>query len=417
MQIKCKIKIVSSFLMVILLCACQATPNQEVVTSKNKSLIQEVKNADKEYITESNKIVAEQIKKLNNHLTLQIETQNPQIKINVDAEIISPSKDKIPLVRLKPENFTKKQFKTFSNHFSNGEPLFYRDADKIVDLTKEEILAITISMKGYLTNKDLPEHIVDGINFYLDSFNEDQEKYNEALSKSEDKPYTGELIKDENNKVYSTVTELKAYMGHDKAARFMLWQSKNKTATTMSFENNDYGIVYNYYENYASEPAKGMKMTYDEAKQLAIDTVFAIDGAESNLVVTGSKICYEIESFRGYTKETSPQAYSFQFSRGYNGANIKQILFLRGGSENINYSQQIMPEDLNIVIDDRGVVSLYWQNHTEFVKKIADDVPLMEFSKIQEVFENQCKYKFTWVPLSDDIPKDLGTTIDLNRIE
>ena len=164
-----------------------------------------------------------------------------------------------------------------------------------------------------------------------------------AVSKADEKPYEGTLTQQENNSRFSTITQLKCYMGMDMAAQLSLWQSFNDTQSQITFDNNNYGSVYNTYEPYGGIDAPRMQTTYEQALQKAEDFIHAMDGQDSSLTLYKLVGCYKIW-IEGYTKETSPQAYMFQFARSFGGAVVRYVPYLYGMNENVDYSKQVSPE-------------------------------------------------------------------------
>lgn len=81
-------------MMIVLGTACQPTPTQTTIASKNKDLVQEVVEANsdknKEELVESKEEVKKHIESLDYHLQMQIDTASPLTKINIDAKIKIP---------------------------------------------------------------------------------------------------------------------------------------------------------------------------------------------------------------------------------------------------------------------------------------------------------------------------------------
>jgi hypothetical protein len=41
----------------------------------------------------------------------------------------------------------------------------------------------------------------------------------------------------------------------------------------------------------------------------------------------------------------------------------------------------------------------------------------LDFNTVKGIFENYCKYRFSWAPPYDGMPKDMGVTFNVKRIE
>lgn len=400
------------------LTACQPTPQQPVVGNKSEDLVEQIVEANTQEkqseLKEDKQVIEEQIKKVNGHLELEIDPSE-MVTIKVDADIISPGFEKIPLVRVKPKNFTKEQFAEFIEFVTDGEPVYYEDfAEGFFHLSKEEIDAILPKMMEYEANDELPGHVKEHINHLISDY---KENYDIAISKADERLYDGELTQAENNSMFSSITSLKCYLDKDQAARLSLWQSINEAQSQMQFFNHDFGVPYNTCEPYQGVDAQRMNMSYDEAKAVAEEFVRTIDGEETNMVMYESNICCSVGSFANHTKETSPQAYCFRFARQYNGVEIKPVMHLFNSDEHIDYSKQVYPESINITIDDNGINMAFWCNYTEYIETLAEDAPLMSFEEIQEIFEQQCRNEFSWVPRNDALLEQPTVTLNVKKIE
>lgn len=416
---KLKVRISLFFaLMIMVLCfttACQPTPEENVIGSKNKDLIEEVIDANEsnpEVIQESKEVVEEQIKAINLHLNMDFQPSD-RTKVIVDAEVIIPAFAKIPLVRVVPENLTKEHLEILINETTDGQSVYYQPTGKSI-WSKDELDSMILSYKEMIQNPELPSHIKGHINSRIGFL---EEIYGSSPSKGSEKIFDGTLTEIEDNKYYSTVTTLKSYLNRNCAARIELWQSFNKTKNQLVFRNQDDGVVYNKSIPFEGQEAPNIEMSYDKAKNIADNLVSKLDGQYSNLKLLSSGVLYMEEGFLGTTYETSPHAYSYSFVREYNGVLVKPRRYLHGISDNINYREQVQPEVLSITIDDGGIVFFGWQRYTKFKSTIADDVPLMEFDAIQKIFEDYMGYKFAWVPPYDNIPDDATTTIRIHTVE
>lgn len=419
---KSKTAAVTAILMAtVMVLACFTTACQplekEVAIGKNEDLSETVVETNKEEslpeLEESKQVVNEQIKKVNGHIEMQIDP-NDMVTINVDADIIAPNMEKFTIVRIKPKNFTQEQFEILMDIVTDGEPVYYDDFSRAICLSKEEILAVLPKYKTFAQNEALPDYIKN----HLDSNIEEMEKYfNVAVSMADEQLYDGTLTPMKNNTLFSYITNLKCYMGKDTAARFSFYQSFNGTSTLMQFYNEECGMPYNRFEPYTGVDAERISMTYDDAKAMAYELVCAIDGEDTNMVIYDSAINYSVGSFADNTKETSPQAYSFEFARQYNGVEIKPVLYLMGGNQQISNNMFISPESISIMIDNTGFCYINWNNHTQYIETVAEDTQLMPIDEIQEIFEQQCRNEFSWVPQNDALIEQPTVTLNVKRVE
>ncbi len=405
----------------ILLAACQPTPEKPPVAAKNTGLVKTVLDAsgDKEELKRQKQVIQEQIEALGGHLKTVIDVSK-QVTINVDADIVSHGLDPIPLVRVEPENFTKEKFETFMDLLTHGQPVYcvYTETDKhgnelSFPLTKEEIAAILLNVKAYLLKGGLPESVRSDWDVMIKFM---EQEYESTISRADEKLYDGTLNEMEG---YNSFTVLKCYMGKDMAANLGLQQSLDGGVTHMSFNNHDFRSGYNTFETYEGVDAERLDITYEEAKAIAEGFVRTLDGEDSSMMLYKSAIGYEINTLPNYTRDTSPQAYAFYFARSYNGIPVKRVMYLRGGSETVDYSERVLAEYISVEIDDGGINSAEWHDYKKYIETVSEDSPILDFDTIRQIFEKHCAQEFGWTPGYEDesIPPGTGVTFNVKKIE
>ncbi|MGE5494389.1 MAG: DUF6034 family protein [Burkholderiales bacterium] len=93
-----------------------------------------------------------------------------------------------------------------------------------------------------------------------------------------------------------------------------------------------------------------------------------------------------------------------------------QMLF-ENSDYNCGYRWRVSPEVFIVIIDHEGIKTVCRLNHTEYIETVAEDMPLLDFNTEKGIFENYCKYRFSWAPPYDDMPKDMGATFNVKRVE
>ena len=397
------------------LTACQPTPEEQIVKSKDKDLVQEVIEANKEEhaaeLEEDKEVIKQQIETINKHLDIEMQA-NDRVKIVVDADVSIPAYDRIPMVRVQPENLTKEHLQKLIDTICGSNPVYFQHNQSGM-WSKEETEQMVTKLKSYLQNDNLEPHVKSHLKDTIDFL---EEQHHFSMSKADEKLYDGSLMSADNNKTYSYITSLKSYLGKGQAARIQLWQSINSKHTQLLFQNEEYGLAYNTFEQYEGVDAEKINLPYTKCKEMAEQIVKTLDGDDTNMDIYSSAIGYSIGSFADYSKETSPQCYTFKFARNYNGVLAKNINGLHGMSE-MNYSESIQAERMIISIDNDGIYSVSWGNYLRFIETLAQDVPLMEFDSVNNIFTDYCGYKFSWVPKYDNIPEDTTVTINVDSVE
>jgi hypothetical protein len=403
-------------IMIILFTACQPTPEELIVQSKEGDLVQQVVNANSEEnaeeLHEDKEIIQEQIEAINEYLNMEFQPSE-RVKVIVDANVQLPVFEKIPMVRVVPENLTKEHMETLIKEVCEGQTVYYEPEGRSM-WSKQELDEMILSYMQMAKNPDLSENTIGYINDRIDFFNE---IYGSSVQKGEEKIYDGVLTETTNNRYYSHITSLKCYLDKNCAARINLCQSYNKTSNQLTFRNHDDGVPYNGSIPYDGTDAPNIDMTYEEAKNIAENLVSVLDGENTNMKLQSSAITYIDGGFTTKTYETSSHAYVFSFARQYNGLKVKTVGYLSGGPENIRYGEQVLPEVLTISMDDDGIIFFGWQRHTKYKETLTEDVPLLDFDTVQKTFEEYMGFKFAWEPAFDNVPKDATSTITIHTVE
>lgn len=351
-------------------------------------------------------------KKIDGHMQAQI-NPSERITINVDADVMLPEYDRIPIVRVAPKHLSMEQINTFVSLVSKGEPVYYSQG-YAHHFTQEELDVVLPKLKGYLDNKELS---FDYRRFLEDRISEYEKgyEYTPTKEKEKSKPYDGTL------NAFSDHTTLKCYLGNNIGATLDIWQSSSTVQSQMWFNNSgggSYSLKYNYYEPYEGVPAKRMKLSYEKAKMMAEDFVQKLYGENNDMIFSRTNIAYKMGSYESHNKETSPQAYAFSFVKSYNGVEVRPIIHLwlpKADEIEIDYDKRISPDSLSITIDDDGIIEVIWGGCLEYVETVSDDVAILEFGLIEKKFEEHCQ-SFSWLP-EPDKNEYIYATIDIKRIE
>lgn len=393
-----------------LLLGCFTTACQPAETASGRydGLIRQVTEAGKQDIAMDKAVIADQIDKLGGRMRMDIEA-NPQVVIHVDAEIVPPGDGPVPLVRISPKNPSQKQFEAFMEYIAPGQPLYYLDLYD--SLTKEEIDAELKELRGYMEDDQLSPYIKKDIQFRIDDLTG---SYEHAKTNAELKPYDGTITPQYGNTAYSTVTYLKCFMGKDKAATINFYQSISGARSQIVLYNG----MYNAEEPYAGADAERINVTYAQAKTTAENLVRKLAGKNTDIVLYDSGIGYRLGTYDNYTKETSPQAYVFHFGHRYHGTVAKSVIPLFGRSQEFDNSRAVDPEAIAVTIDNGGIATAVWLNHSETGKTIAKDVPLLDFDTVSGIFEEYCG-RYPWLPQysESNLPGDVGVTLHVKRVE
>lgn len=347
------------------------------------------------------------------HIEDSLTSGNAKVVFNADVSI--PDYKEIPTVYLSPQNLTLEQFNNMANYLVEDNPIYYQSSDEnsLSIWSKEELDDILSNLKIYYEDKDLDEKTKYNLEHKIDRL--ENQMYDSSPKKADEKLFDGTLTSIDNSETWSYVTNLKAYMNHDQAAWLSFCQSFIGNQSLINFSNRYYGMGYDTLLSYKGIDAKKMNLSYDECLQIAKDCVYAVDGENSNMTLYNSYIGYSTLSYRGYNMETSPQAYCFDFGRSYDGLVINPASSL-SFSIIYNLKEKIYTERIRIIIDNDGIYEFSWSGYSENKSTQNENIQIMEYSEIHEVFEDYCSNNRIWTPNSDQLPRDLTATIDIYSV-
>ena len=168
-----------------------------------------------------------------------------------------------------------------------------------------------------------------------------------------------------------------------------------------NYDNNDIGPITSITEYSKEKHLKGISITREEAQKVSdgVITEMGIMGAEPKDV---NKVnIFKVKSRHNQEDiESDEQAFEFIYKKTYNGIDVShfisqmKILQTEEGSKSDSevYSAVLEPEKLSITVDDSGVIFFDWKNPTYSDGLISENVELLDFEKIKEIFSSQIFY-------------------------
>ena len=142
-------------------------------------------------------------------------------------------------------------------------------------------------------------------------------------------------------------------------------------------------------------------MDGESALRLATDSVNAFAaGSDMELVRTATinKASMYMTDIIDY-QNLKPECLVFYFMRNYNGV---QSTYIRPSDEQFNlneadpvYHPGVRPEYIRVIVDDLQIVEWVWVDPCVTIEIISDNVPLMPFEQIKDIFRQQVKNRYT----------------------
>ena len=292
----------------------------------------------------------------------EIQCINSNIRVKVNADINNYNEDSAQILTASPTNISKEEFENFADVVTQGAKLYIYDP------------------------------------------------YDKG---EKDKLYTGALGEKKDNLLYTTITHLKAKVENNKTALITFYQSRTQAESKILFQNFNNEYEYNKFIVYDGIAAKNISISYEEALNRSWDIVRNID-TKGNLVLASTMIAYSTDN--GLTRDTSPNAYNFIFTRTYNELLELPLMSLPDPKMNEENFQLITNEYLEIRIDDFGIEYCTWVSPCTIESYDNYTGKLLEFPKVSEIFESYCKDDLEYYgPNSDELILNVSR-IELNYI-
>lgn len=395
MKYKSNRVIVSSFILVMLMViscfiiACQKTPEELVVKSKagnemdklikatpipNDELAEQVETQAIQQV-EDEKVSLTKVLK---HVVASKSNDNDTITINIDADVVVPTVDKIPTALVCKGEFTQVQVDAILNALFGDAELYELDRPLTKSQIEEEIIKLKkastdlesdMAQSEEITSleelkKRGDELIAEYEKIYQDA-PDDMQNFvaNTDINDVRIHPRTGEEM---------TGLQMRGDLGRKEDAVFYLHEWEH--GDIMEFENFNNRMSR---QGYSREPISLGKIAEDEdanrAYQLAIskkDEMKLDDFVVSNMSIAS----FNKNVYGDNVAVDKQKYYVISFERVINGVKVSNAFHnIRYTDEN-EYSKRYEYESLNMWLDDTGIVRFGWSSPYEIKEIINDNV-------------------------------------------
>jgi hypothetical protein len=376
------------FVIVFMVSGCQATPQTQPVEPKNEGILE-------------NKIATGSIPSTVINAPKQwhetISPEKSHLKILIDAPVIIPDTDKYPVMRIRSAKFSQNMADRLINYFANGQPLYEADAPMTkAEIEQHIVMAkkdLEISLKGgtdISSPEEIRQHIKELETLYSTAPEKDSRKVIDTKLKVE--PTTGREIFD----AVININQLQR-------ARLSLHNCSEKSL--LSSFAYDTGSLYSPMANLYGKPAAGLKLTPEGAKQNAAQLLTELK--INDMVIARVETGYKSDSYNPEKKDE--QGYIVTFTRCVD--NIPVVYSRVSSFERTDYAPRWSDMRIEIYLDDSGITSFRWLSYGEITDRLNDNVEMLPFEKIQEIFSQQIVRKFGSF---DETVKAKGESVNQN---
>lgn len=311
--------------------------------------------------------------------------QNGKLVVNIDAAIQQPS-TALPVVKVSPRKFTQAEVDTFIRVLLQGKPAYQQKGT----MTKAEVQQQLIEMKAMKAQAKKGDKLLDKINAAISSL---EEQLITAPETAERQVSDGKLITDDMGNQALTVS---ASLGKTAEASLSVSASKSGRTTSLWFTNEEQGQSYLGTDMALTGAAKGVTMSYEQAKALAVKTVKDLG---SDLTLAGSSLGVSRDMKTGGIDPNGHQAYLFAFTREVNGVlctyderiggTLPQADVEQTQNSGGDYTETHPYERILMAIDDTGILELQWLSPDTVGQTVSANAETLPFSTVMETFQKQ----------------------------
>ena len=414
---------------IVLLSACQATPDEPVVIQKD--LEQMIEKATKEDDTQQDTSLAACLNAPEIYTT-SFDGYNGGLSVNVNATVTVPDSDGISVVRIGRHEFTQEEADKMMEVFLQGATLYEVDQS----LTKEEIQEKLVTYYG-MRDGSIPMNM-DGENPNdTEKLEQSIQMYEEMLADAPDTnvPIPADTkfhargtdeIQSEIQVIEGTanVNEKRTYLfieNHTNRNRIEATFVNAKTQLDIGYSFSPYSYVKNG-DLKEIQPPEIFTMTEIEAKNTAENVLEQLGITDMTCVEIGFAVMPDTVTdvmaadiiLSPEQLETGKWAYSLKYQRSINGIPI--TLTSHDGThveEEGNVSAPWPYEKLEMIVDETGVVYFHYRSPYDIQETHTKDATLYQFSEIISIFEKMLPITYGYL---DEEDTDYCLQVDIREV-
>ena len=360
-------------LALLLLCACQPTPDEPPVLQKDQDLM--IQKGEATLPPEEPYTPPETPERF------QYDYEEGALTVHIDARVTVPEVP-LPMAHVSAQGFDQDVIRRLLKVLANGETTI---AHHIQTVATKELIAMDLEQSmqmledGSYKNADITEEE------WKAHIKELQQQYRDAPFEAE-QPQDGEtdgtFDRQQMNGV--TVDMLEAHTDHTALQVFSAFEADSFSLLSFTRWDIPYYTMNGAIELFPDSPQSDkIKLTYAEAMQKVQEIV---DATGEPLTVThvyliGDPMNGNID---GIVQDAKHWAYSVQLQRTYRDVTIAAGVPGTTRTDDL-YTIAWEYETMTIIIDDNGIASMRWSEPLTVTKPISDSTNLLPFDKITEI--------------------------------
>lgn len=363
------------FAALLLLCACQPTPDEPVVLQKNQDLM--IQQGSATLPPEESYTPPEVPERY------RFDYQDGALTIHADAEIVEPSVP-MPIVNVRAQGIPQETMYQLFNLLSNGEEMYLprvRTKSQIEATIREwsEMLDAGPEYWGEKTQAEYRrdiEQILEGL----------KKEYQTAPENSEPRISDGTYDTEKFEWISADCLQIEA-------------SNRNREIYAQTFENADHESFFSYFRNLQGfeRYTESNTVPYDDTVDLhGLDYAEAAAYVRAFWDAAGGSFeiadVYRVDdssdgSRDGTVKPAEHYALRFDCRRLVNGVPLAVYASDLGYTDESSYAIGWQQESLRILVDADGIAEIKWYSPLTVMETVSDSTTLLSFDKICGIAE------------------------------
>lgn len=449
--------VVLCLVILLVLSACQPTPEKATVVQKDSErLIEQAQKdaSDSDNVTgdttgesdvesqdNSTRISLTEQYGIPDSYQFEDEGADGILRIDVDAQVMAPDQDSMPIYRVKAGEFSQGTVYAFFNALCGDTEMYINSGQRTKNQIKEQILTI----KKDLAAGVVPGDMVEDVKAFLPNLEQEYENAPETIVEERADGTLVEMTKilrnssvaaevdgqvDEESKQSTTKTV--TYMGLSACERdpnglngmgklFTAQNDENPTIRYSDYLNSAAGINFGMssslpimddtdidkatLEEIGCAPSEAKHMVQELLDKtnsgMMVDSIYLQDdeqnGTYDNEVRQAERYAYKIYCVR------KVEEYPCSFVMGGSHTDVNDMM-----------APYWMYEELCFMVNSEGIFQMIWQCPIEVIETVNVDAQLKPFSDIQEIFEKMMRIKYE--PRAENGKEGDEMNFDINRV-
>lgn len=399
--------------MLLLLCACQPTPEQDIIVNKRDGALETA--IAMEALPPARYEAPERL-----HLD---PFGTAEFEVLVDAEVAVPDAERYPIVEVTPRTVTADWAREMMRKMANGKKVYTYQTETAA--TKEQIEAEIALLQQQLANPDayLPAGADEQARVEAESEWRELLKAWEVLYR--DAPDTFERREIDLHSVDFDLTGQMtgaADFGKEREAYLSVTKWQDRLGGSVEFNNLDdgVGLPFNFDVDSDLTNLNDVTISLGEAVQMGLDYLAQLGETDFTPALIVAGYCEPRSIDDASPMPEWPQCYQIQFTRNvagvpatYREGHYDLLLSASDGKE--RYAPYYPEESIEMDIRDSGVNYLYWSTPSVLGRTLNENVALLPFEQIVERFCDQILYSATRIMGEDNTV--IKKTLCIDRIE